>query len=119
MPSSAALAVRHGPRARSTEVEPVPRLAWVEGQIERVEGFRVRFLHPRGRDARSDMDDIASYSFERRLANERTVADWIELRFRQQYRGFDVEVLHTDGSPAHGNMLLRNLRSEFWYRTRH
>jgi hypothetical protein len=91
----------------------MPRLARVEAQIARVEGFRVRFLHPDGRDVRGDMQNVASYPFERRLADERTVADWISLRCRQQYRGFDIEVLHADGMPAHGNTLLLNVRSEY------
>ena len=91
----------------------MPRLAWVERQIRRVEGFDVRFTHPDGRDVRGDMTDVHSFPFTRRLAEERTVADWIAIRFREQYRGFDVEVLHADGTAAHGNTLLATVRSEY------
>jgi hypothetical protein len=91
----------------------VPLLRSVEKQIERTEGFRVAFLHHDGRDVRGDMHDLASYEFERKLSDERTVADWIMIRFRERYRGFDVAVLLADGSRAHGNMLLSNVRSTY------
>lgn len=91
----------------------MPTLRWVEGQIHRIEGFHVAFRHPRGRDVRSDMEDVRSYPFERRLADDRTVSEWVDLRFREQYRGFEVDVLRADGSSAHGNTLLRNLRADY------
>jgi hypothetical protein len=85
----------------------------VEKQIERTEGFRVAFLHHDGRDVRGDMHDVASYEFARRLSDERTVADWIAIRFRERYRGFDVAVLLADGSRAHGNTLLGTVRADY------
>ena len=91
----------------------VPSLSWVENQIARVEGFEVRFLHPTGRDVRGDMHDVAAYPFERKLSGDRTVAEWITLRFRERYRGFNVEAMHRDHTPAHGNTLLETLRSEY------
>jgi hypothetical protein len=91
----------------------VPLLRSVEKQIERTEGFRVVFLHHDGRDVRGDMHDLASYEFERKLPDERTVADWIMIRFRERYRGFDVAVLLADGTRAHGNMLLSNVRASY------
>jgi len=91
----------------------VPFLRSVEKQIERTEGFRVVFLHPNGRDVRGDMHDLPSFDFARRLPDERTVADWIAIRFHERYRGFDVAVLHVDGSRAHGNTLLGNVRAGY------
>ena len=91
----------------------MPSLRWVERQIERVEGFRVAFLHHDGRNVRSDMQRVAAYGFERQLPGDRTVADWVALRFREQYRGFDVAVLHLDGTHAHGNTLLETVRAEY------
>ena len=85
----------------------------VEKQIERTEGFRVAFLHHDGRDVRSDMHDVASYEFARKLPDERTVADWITIRFRERYRGFEVAVLLADGSRAHGNTLLATVRATY------
>ena len=85
----------------------------VEKQIERTEGFRVAFLHHDGRDVRGDMHDVASYEFARKLPDERTVADWITIRFRERYRGFEVAVLLADGSRAHGNMLLATVRASY------
>ena len=91
----------------------MPQLAWVERQIRRIEGFDVRFTHPDGRDVRGDMSDLRSYEYARRLSDDRTVSEWVALRFRAQYRGFDVEVRHADGTAAHGNTLLGNLRREY------
>ncbi len=88
-------------------------LRYVEGQIWRVEHFRVAFLHPDGRNVRSDMEDLLSYPFEKALADDRTVSDWIALRFHQQYRGFDVAVLLSNGERAHGNTLLSTVRSDY------
>ena len=91
----------------------MPSLRYVERQIERVEGFKVAFLHPDGRNVRSDMEDLLSYPFDRALAGDRTVSEWVALRFHQQYRGFAVAVLNRDGSHAHGNTLLSNVRSTY------
>jgi hypothetical protein len=88
----------------------VPSLRNVERQIERVEGFRVAFRHPDGRDVRGDMQDVLSYSFKHRLPDERTVSEWIRIRFHERYRGFDVAVLLPDGSRAHGNTRLGTAR---------
>jgi hypothetical protein len=85
----------------------------VEHQIERLEGFRVAFLHHDSRDVRGDMHDVPSFDFARRLPDERTVADWIAIRFHERYRGFDVAVLHADGARAHGNTLLGNVRAGY------
>jgi hypothetical protein len=90
----------------------VPTLRWVELQIERVEGFAVEFHHRDGRDVRSDMQDIPSYPYNRKLSDNRTVREWKHIRFRVPYRGFDVHVLHADGTAAHGRTLLRTLRAE-------
>jgi hypothetical protein len=91
----------------------VPLLRSVEKQIERVEGFRVAFLHHDRRDVRGDMHDVASYEFARKLSDDRTVAEWIAIRFRERYRGFEVSVLLADGSRAHGNTLLSTVRASY------
>jgi hypothetical protein len=91
----------------------MPSVRWVERQIQRVEGFRVAFLHPDGRNVRGDLQDVPVYGFERQLPGERTVSEWTAIRVHQQYRGFDVAVLHRDGSRAHGNTLLATLRAEY------
>jgi hypothetical protein len=91
----------------------VPLLRSVEKQIERIEGFRVAFLHHDRRDVRGDMHDVASYEFARKLSDDRTVAEWIAIRFRERYRGFEVSVLLADGSRAHGNTLLSTVRASY------
>ena len=89
----------------------MPSLRNVERQIEKVEGFRVAFLHHDGRDVRGDMQHVQSYSFKHRLPDERTVSEWVAIRFRERYRGFDVAVLFADGTRAHGNTLLGTVRA--------
>ena len=91
----------------------VPLLRSVEKQIERVEGFRVAFLHHDRRDVRGDMHDVAGYEFARKLSDDRTVAEWIAIRFRERYRGFEASVLLADGSRAHGNTLLSTVRDSY------
>jgi hypothetical protein len=88
----------------------VPSLRNVERQIERVEGFRVAFRHPDGRDVRGDMQDVPSYPYNHRMAADRTVSQWTAIRTHERYRGFDVVVLLPDGTRAHGNTLLSTAR---------
>jgi hypothetical protein len=93
-------------------------VARVEGQIYRVEGFRVRFHfqgpgRTMGRDVRGDREDVHGYGYERAAHRDWTVAKWIRERFAAEYPGFDAEVLHADGSAAHGNTLLDTVRAGY------
>ena len=91
----------------------MPSLRNVERQIERVEGFRVAFRHPDGRDVRGDMRDVLSYPYTHKMPGDRTVSQWTAIRTHERYRGFDVVVLLPDGSRAHGNTLLGNVRKSW------
>jgi len=42
-----------------------------------------------------------------------TVAGWKEVRFRQMYTGFEVNVLKADGSVAPGNTRLTTVRGTY------
>lgn len=85
----------------------------VERRIEAVEGFRVAVRHPDGRNVRGDRARMPTYPFRRALADSANVTAWREGRFRLRYPGFEVDVLHRDGSPAHGGTLLGTLRAEY------
>lgn len=50
---------------------------------------------------------------KRKAWQNHTVADWIRLRFRDDYPGFVVTVLHPNGRLATGRVLLSNLRAEY------
>jgi hypothetical protein len=94
------------------------RLEYVEGQIYRLEGFRVAFRHEGparrpGRDVRSDRLDVPGYKNRRKMSDDFTVAAWIETRFAKQYPGFAVDVLGPDGGKVNGRTKLGNLRAKY------
>jgi hypothetical protein len=70
----------------------------IEKRIWDIEGFDVVIKRPSGRDVRSDKRKLPMYPFERALKNDCTVAQWIEVRFRPNYSGFEVDVLDGFGN---------------------
>ena len=46
------------------------------------------------------------------MSDSANVKDWREGRFRLRYPGFEVDVLHRDGTPVHGGTLLGTVRAE-------
>jgi hypothetical protein len=93
----------------------MPSVKTVERQIGNLEGFDVRFLHGDGRDVRSDLGGVPSYSasFERAAKDSMTVSDWKTGRFRAAYAGYDCEVLDASGKPVHGASLLSSVRATY------
>jgi hypothetical protein len=96
----------------------MPRLSFVEKKIESVEGFAVTFHyggpdHARGRDVRSDKDDVPSYPYRRMLKGDATVAEWVQTRFATTYPGYTVTVCDGTGNEAHGRTKLSNLRATY------
>jgi len=85
----------------------------VEARIEGIEGFRVRLLHPDGRDVRSDRANLPQYGYERAAKGGVTVRRWKDVRFTRSYSGWDVEVLDANGTPAHGRALLSTVRETY------
>ena len=47
------------------------------------------------------------------MSDSANVKAWREGRFRLRYPGFEVDVLHRDGTPAHGGTLLATVRGEY------
>lgn len=83
----------------------------VEARIADVEGFGVRIRHGRdGRDVRSDKSNVKQYGFKRALKHSKSVKDSRNGRFARSYPGYAVEVLHADGTVAHGRSLLSTVR---------
>lgn len=96
----------------------MPKVAFVERKIASVEGFEVRihFAGPantRGRDVRSDKDDLPTYSYRRMMKGDATVADWVQTRFNATYAGYSVAVLDGSGVEVHGRTKLSNLRATY------
>lgn len=90
----------------------------IERQIERLEGFRVtiRYVNPgpsKGRDVRGDRRNLPPYPKKRAMPSGRVVRDWVDIRFKRNYPGFEVDVLRKDGTAAHGRTLLDNVRATY------
>jgi hypothetical protein len=85
----------------------------VERRIASVEGFRVAVRHLDGRNVRGDRTRMPTYPFRRAMADSANVKAWRERRFRMRYPGFEVDVLHPDGTSAHGGTLLGTVRAEY------
>jgi hypothetical protein len=85
----------------------------VERRIRSVEGFRVAVRHLDGRNVRGDRTHMPTYQFRRAMADNANVKAWREGRFRPRYPGFEVDVLHRDGTRAHGATLLGTVRAEY------
>lgn len=97
----------------------MPKLEFTEKKISVIEGFVVRFLHGgpggvKGRNVRSDMQNVPSYAFQRKAPGTQTVATWVENRFSKSYPGFKVEVLNGDGKKVHGKTLLSTVRETYF-----
>jgi hypothetical protein len=91
----------------------VANVASVERAIRRVEGFPVAVRHLDGRNVRGDRTNMPTYQFRRAMADSANVKAWREGRFRLRYPGFEVHVLHRDGTPVHGATLLETVRAEY------
>ncbi|GAC1433697.1 MAG: hypothetical protein NVSMB68_06250 [Thermoanaerobaculia bacterium] len=85
----------------------------VENRIFKIEGFRVAIVWPDGTDVRSDKKGMPNYPFERAAADDITVEDWRQTRFRPHYPGFDVEVLNRRRDVVAGNTKLKTVRDSF------
>ena len=96
----------------------MPKLKFVETKIAAIEGFGVRFLHSgpgkvRGRDVRSDLEEVPGYGYRRAAAGNVTVRSWIATRFSPNYPGYAVDVLDGQGRPVHGATLLSTVRDGY------
>ena len=80
----------------------------VARQIQQVEGFAVRFTHEAG--SRRRLED---YPYERAAKGSFSVSEFRRKRLEATYPDEAIEVLHPDGSAAHGRTLLQNLRTEY------
>ena len=89
----------------------------VEDEIFTVEGFKVRICRD-GKKVRSDHGGLEQYRFSKAGYGTWTVSDWKENRFFKYYTEFDIEVLTSNGSCAHGNRNLAKLRAGYTTQTK-
>jgi hypothetical protein len=91
----------------------LPSIKNFQRQVERLEGFEVRVLHPDGRDVRDDMRIDVTYPYSRAAPGHITVAQWRRRRANTTLAGFSVEVLSPVGKPLHGGHLLESVRAMY------
>lgn len=89
----------------------MPRVDSVEAQIERVERFRIRFLHRReAQDVRGDLELPRGFAFHVASSGSSTVAD---ASFEPSFPGFRCEVFDGSGRAVPGNTLLATVRESY------
>ena len=90
----------------------------VERQISLVEKFdvRIHFSGPgreRGRDVRSDRQDLPSYDYRVPRTGSVSVAEWRTNRFEKRYPGLTAVVLNGSGQEVDGHTLLATVRATY------
>ena len=87
----------------------------LEKKIWDFEGFHVGFVHARdGRDVRGDKRNVGNYNYERQAKNSLTVKEFQKRRLRKYKKyGWKREILLGNGSVAHGNTTLSNVRDSY------
>lgn len=85
------------------------KLATRKREIEQLEGFAIEIFNANGTPASLDTQGLPPYGYVKRAAGTSTVIQW-KTRFHGEYPGYTCDVLHKDGSVAHGNTLLKNVR---------
>lgn len=91
----------------------MPKIKNVERKIWEVEGFAVRFLYRDGTDVRGDKTGLPQYPYERAAGSDITVEAWKQARFRQTYRGYDVDVVDGYNGSVQGNTKLATVRRSY------
>ncbi|MCG5549577.1 hypothetical protein [Halorhodospira halochloris] len=81
----------------------------VEDQIMEVEGLRVVILNQDGRNARSDMQGLQEWPFQKASKGSWTIAEW-EEKFEEVYPSLSVAVVDQTGTPYYRNTLIGNVR---------
>ncbi len=87
------------------------KLSTRKEQIEELEGFSIEIFDADGDPADLDQHGLPAYPFARQAPGSTTVAAW-KKRIHQNYPGYTCDVLHEDGSVAHGLTLLKNVRKD-------
>lgn len=78
-----------------------------------LEGFDVQVIDKNGAVVDPTQNGFAKFDYDRRARGSITVNDWKANRFAKTYSGYDCRVLNADGTEAHGNTKLENVRSSY------
>lgn len=85
------------------------KMATRKREIEELEGFAIEIFDGHGNPADLNMQGLPAYGYARKAKGTMKVIEW-KGRFQQSYPGYTCDVLYADGSVAHGNTLLKNIR---------
>jgi hypothetical protein len=85
------------------------KLSTRKSQIEAFEGFSIQIFDGHGNAANLDTQGLPEYGYKKKAPGTMTVIGW-KNRFHQSYPGYTCDVLHKDGSVAHGNSQLNKVR---------
>lgn len=86
------------------------KLATRKREIEQLEGITVQIFTPNGQLVNLDTQGLPAYAYTKKAPGTMTVVDWRTGRFERSYPGYTCEVLNKDGTVAHGNTQLKNVR---------
>ena len=89
----------------------MPLIKNVEKRIYDIEGFEV-IIKYNGKDVRGDASLPTQYFAERMTRNSFSVSDFCE-KFQNQYPGYSVDVLKSDGAKASGQTKLATVRDTY------
>jgi hypothetical protein len=90
-----------------------PSVAFIQGQIRRLEGFAIIFRNRDGRNTRDDLELPKGYPSSNVAAHNMTVSDWKRNRFDPNFMGFDCDVLDGRGNIVPGMTLLSTVRKSY------
>ena len=90
----------------------MPTVDRVERKIFQAEGVMVKFMQ-NGRNVRSDREISTQYEVRRMLKNSASVNEFINLRLKVQFPGFDFMVLKSDGHRASGQTKMSTVRDTY------
>ncbi len=85
------------------------KLATRKTEIEALEGFSIQIFDGFGQPADLELQGLPAYGYVKKASGTMTVIVW-KNRFHQSYPGYTCDVLHKDGSVAHGNTQLNKVR---------
>ena len=89
----------------------MPQVKNVEKKIQKIEGFKVHFLHS-GKNVRSDAELPVQYASKKMAKNSYTVSDF-KNKIQRQYAGYEFDVLKADGKKASGQTKLSTVRDTY------
>lgn len=78
-------------------------------EIEALEGFAIQIFDGFGKPANLETQGLPAYGYQKKAAGTTTVISW-KNRFHGSYPGYTCDVLHKDGSVAHGSTQLNKVR---------